>query len=59
MTRLDVINQNKPGQKQIYVVPQESKSIVNPNVERQRVIPQKNLWESPIPRKIRVGAKRK
>ena len=43
----------------IHVVPQERRSIVNPNGENQRGIPKKNLQESPIPRKIRVGAKRK
>ena len=42
-----------------YVVPQESRSILNPNGEEQRGIPHKNLRESPIPRKIQVGAKRK
>ena len=31
------------------VVPQERKGIVNPNGEKKRVIPQKNLQDSPIP----------
>ena len=43
----------------IYVVPQEMRSIVNPNGENQRVILQKNLREYPIPREIQVDAKRK
>ena len=42
-----------------YVVPHDWRRIVNPNGEKQRGIPEKNLWEPPIPRKIRVGAKKK
>ena len=42
-----------------YVVPHKSRSIVNPNKVKQRHTPKKNLRESTIPRKIRVGAKRK
>ena len=41
------------------VVPQERISLLKPNRENQRGIPQKNLWESPIPRETQFGTKRK
>ena len=34
-----------------YVGPYERTNIVNPNSKNLRGIPEKNLWESPIPRK--------
>ena len=42
----------------IHVVTQERRSLVNPNREKKGT-PQMNLRESPTPRKIQVGAKRK
>ena len=42
-----------------YVFLQERRSILNPNGEREIGIPQNNLQESPIPRNIQFGAKRK
>ena len=36
----------------MHVVPHKRISIVNPNGGKQREIPDKNLRESPIPRKI-------
>ena len=44
---------------QIHVVPQERRFVVNPNKGKQRGIPEKNLWDSPIPRRIQVGIKGK
>ena len=43
----------------IDLVTQERRMIVNPNREKQRGITQNDLREYPIPRKTRVGTKRK